>query len=124
MNVIDPGRSYELVAGNMLRFVQKVGATVVRDGTTNEEVLDVLIHRVTEAYQTLPCRETVRALFLLYEAQMAFRLRTERRSSARVDGTLLPHDAEGDDVRFARLRGAMNGPDELAVAPADALVMP
>jgi hypothetical protein len=103
MNVIDPGRSYELDAGDVLHFLQMDGSTVLRDGTTNEEVLEVLIHRVTEAYQAVPCQETVRALHLLYEALMAFRLRSERRASANVEGTRRPHDSEGASERCTRL---------------------
>ena len=92
MRVIDPGRSYELSAGIGLRFVQKDGGRIVRNGTTNEEVLEVLIHRVTEAYQALPCQESIRALYLLREALASFRTRTARRVDARVEGTYQPHE--------------------------------
>ena len=107
MNVIDAGRSYELNAGSVLHFIQRDAATKIRAGTTNEEVLEALIHRVSEAYQLLPCQETVRALYLLHEALMAFRLRTTRRVSSRVEGTNLPHDSEADCERFARVKSVM-----------------
>ena len=106
MNVIEPGRSYELNAGSVLHFIQK-DAAKIRAGTTNEEVLEALIHRVTDAYRLVPCQETVRALYLLHEALMAFRLRTARRVGARVEGTNLPHDSEADCERFARLKSVM-----------------
>ena len=92
MKVIDPGRVYELMAGNGLRFLQKEDGRIVRDGTTIEEVLDVLIDRVTEAYQALPCQETIRALYLMREALAALQMRTERRMLAKVEGTRQPHD--------------------------------
>ena len=92
MKVIDPGRVYELTAGNGLRFLQKEDGRIVRDGTTIEEVLDVLIDRVTEAYQALPCQETIRALYLMREALAALQTRTERRILAQVEGTRQPHD--------------------------------
>jgi len=98
MKVIDPGRRYELAAGNDLVFLQKEGREIVRDGTTNEEVLEVLIDRVTEAYQTLPCRESIRALYLLREALAEFQMRSLRRASAGVEGTHHPHTAVVDAV--------------------------
>jgi hypothetical protein len=107
MNVIDPGRSYELSAGTTLHFVRKDGGSSTSNGTTNEEVLEVLIHRVTDAYQRVPCRETVHALYLLNEALMAFRLRTKRRVRANVDGTDRSHDSEAESERFARLESVI-----------------
>ena len=92
MIVIDPGRRYELAAGNGLVFIQKQCDSVVRDGTTNEEVLEVLIDRVTDAYQRLPCQESIRALYLLREALAAFQARSARRASAQVEGTYRPHE--------------------------------
>lgn len=96
MKVIDPGRVYELTAGNGLRFLQKEDGRIVREGTTIEEVLEVLIDRVTEAYQTLPCQETIRALYLMREALAALQARTERRIHAKVEGTRRPHDPAPD----------------------------
>jgi hypothetical protein len=55
-------------------------------------VLEVLIDRVTDAYQKLPCQESIRALYLLHEALAAFRTRSARRVDANVEGTLQPHD--------------------------------
>jgi hypothetical protein len=107
MNVIDPGRSYELSAGIMLHFVRKEGGRNTSNGTTNEELLEMLIHRVTDAYQRVPCRETVHALYLLNEALMAFRLRTRRRISANVEGTNRSHDSEAECERFARLESVI-----------------
>jgi hypothetical protein len=91
MKVIDPSRIYELSAGNSLAFVQMHDGRIVRDGTTNEEVLDVLIDRVTDGYQRLPCQESIRAVYFLKEALAALRKRTESRRRLKVDGTLQPH---------------------------------
>ena len=96
MKILDRGRRYELSAGNHLAFVQKGGDSVIRDGTTNEEVLEVLIDRTTEAYQTLPCEESIRALHMLQEALAAFRSRTARRIAAGVEGTQQPHEYHFD----------------------------
>jgi hypothetical protein len=91
MKVIDPGREYELSASNRLCFLQKERGEIVRDGTTNEEVLEVLIDRVTDAYQRLPCQESIRAVHFLREALTALRNRTASRVRLNVEGTLQPH---------------------------------
>jgi hypothetical protein len=116
MTVIEPGQRYLLNAGTPLHFVRKTGASS-GDGTTNEELLEVLIHRLTEAYQAVPCVETVRALYLLHETLLAFRLRADKRASAGVTGTSLPHDSEADRERFARLKSAMQLGRALPGAP-------
>jgi len=100
MKIIDPGRVYELAAGNGLVFVQKEDGRTVHDGTTNEEVLEVLIHRVTEAYQRLPSQESIRAAHFLREALGALRQRTATRVHLKVEGTMRPHyghEAPSDD---------------------------
>lgn len=97
MKIVDPGRAYELAAGIHLHFVQKHRGEIVRDGTTVEEVLEVLIDRVTDGYQRLPCAETIRAVHCLREALRALRERTAKRVDAQVEGTCEPHS--GRSVR-------------------------
>jgi len=94
MKAIDDGHTYELAAGNRLSFVQKEGGEIVVDGTTYEEVLTVLIHRLTEAYSRLPCQESIRAVYFLREALAALCERTAKRLRAGLDGTERPHSAE------------------------------
>jgi len=117
MKVVDPGRAYELAAGNGLVFLQREGGKLVRNGTTNEEVLEVLIDRVTEAYQTVPCQETIRALYLLREALAEFHARTARRLGARVEGTHQPHDHVSASAELSRYRALSLGFDEIDLAP-------
>jgi hypothetical protein len=100
MKVVDPGQVYELSTGDDIVFLRKEDGRTVREGTTIEELVEVLIHRVTEAYQRLPCQESIRALYLLHEALAAFQTRSARRVAAKVEGTLNPHDpvVESPDV--------------------------
>jgi len=98
MKILDPGYSYELAAGGRLNFLEKVDGQVVRDGTTNEELLQVLIHRVTEEYEALPCKESLRALHDLRHALVLFRMRTARRVAAKVEGTHQPHHHISDST--------------------------
>jgi len=118
MKIVDPGCGYRLAGGNGLVFLRMEDGRIVRDGTTNEEVLEVLIDHVTEAYQTLPCRETVRALYLLREALAAFRMRSAQRASAGVEGTLLPHHPVVDSVEALLGRIVSCAPDVQPPLPA------
>lgn len=54
------------------------GCRPLLDGTTNEELLTVLIDRVTGAFQNLPWQESIRALYLLREALASFQMRTAK----------------------------------------------
>jgi hypothetical protein len=49
---------------------------------------------------SLPCEESIRALHLLRMALETFRMRTERRMAANVEGTYQPHSFifEADEV--------------------------
>ena len=86
MKVVDPGHSYELAGGNGLVFRQMKDGRVVSDGTTNEEVLAVLIERVARDCRTVPCGESLRALHLMREALAALRVQSARPASANVEG--------------------------------------
>jgi len=110
MKILDRGRRYELTAGNSLAFLQKQRASVIREGTTNEEVLEVLIDRVTEGFQTLPCEESNRALYLLQESLAALRARAARRVASGVEGTLQPHE-----YMFESIGGLPRRPITIAV---------
>jgi hypothetical protein len=117
MKVVDRGRRYELTAGNTLAFVQKGGGQIIQQGTTNEEVLEVLIDRVTEAYQSLPCEESIRALHHLQETLVALRTRTARRIDANVEGTNEPHDHYFELAGSSRDRGMANKVEEIDYGP-------
>jgi hypothetical protein len=115
VKIVDPGSIYELSAGNGLVFLRKDGGTTVRDGTTIEEVLEVLIDRVTEGYQRLPCQESIRALYLLREALATFQARSHRRMDANVEGTLRPHDPvtePADVLRYGTMGRAVEVLDQ------------
>jgi hypothetical protein len=117
MKIVDPGHRYELAGGNRLVFLRKGDGKIVQDGTTNEELLTVLIDRVTGAFQNLPCQESIRALYLLREALAAFQMRAARRVDANVEGTLRPHDHITHPVDVALPRMMSMGVDEIDYAP-------
>jgi hypothetical protein len=100
VKVITEGHKYELenhearfTPGQIIQFIEKTptgenGALVtVNDGTTNEEVLKVLINRLTVLGFRVPSRETSTAITKLEEALMWLEKRTANRVSRGVEGT-------------------------------------
>lgn len=98
MKVNDAGHSYYLNGHQVLRFLKKTRNTVtnelqtVYDGTTNEEVIEVLIDRITFLNNALPCQENATALYHLNQALEVLNLRTKKRVTQKVEGTDSNHD--------------------------------
>ena len=102
MKILTPGHKYELAnfeqvgqPGQTLQFIEKapVGAagqlTTVHDGTTNEEVLRVLIDRMQSLQSKFPCRENAIVITKLEESLMWLEKRTADRKARGVEGKLL-----------------------------------
>lgn len=102
MKVLRPGHRYELAffekkedAGQVLQFIEKTpvaeGSTELRtvhDGTTNEEVLEVLLDRLETMNQKLPYRHTSMAITHIEHALMCLERRTKLRKQRGVEGTM------------------------------------
>ena len=101
MKIITTGHRYELAnfenpenPGQVLQFIEKTpdldkgnGALrTVNDGTTNEEVLAVLINRVNYLNGKFPCRENAIAITKLEEALLWLNHRTAQRQARGVEG--------------------------------------
>lgn len=102
MKVITPGHRYELdhfenygLPGcpvQTLQFIEKrpdpAGGTLetVNDGTTNEEVIAVLIDRINYLNSKFPCRENSIAVTKLEEALLWLNHRTAKRKARGVEG--------------------------------------
>jgi hypothetical protein len=98
MKVITVGHLYSLDSfegGNpqQLQFIEKVpvldGSTelkTINDGTTNEEVLAVLIDRIKSLQEKFPCRENAIVITILEESLMWLNKRTEDRKARNVEG--------------------------------------
>lgn len=106
MKILTPGHLYELsnfeepdAPGQRLQFIQKepVGGDhplapnytlrTVYDGTTNEEVLSMLIDRLRFLGNMVPCRENSLAITRCEEALMWLNKRTSDRKARGVEGT-------------------------------------
>lgn len=99
MKVLTPGHKYELsnfenpeTPGQTIQFIEKTSTDVsgelltVNDGTTNEELIEVLIDRLTYLNAKFPCRENSSAITKLDEALMWLEKRTRDRIKRNVEG--------------------------------------
>ena len=104
MKCLDDHHKYELDAfegegKHHLTFIRKMidltpgvkpGTLVtIHDGTTNEEVLRMLIHRLTAMGNLFPCRQNSLAVTKLEEALMWLEHRTAERKARGVEGKAL-----------------------------------
>ena len=100
MKVLIEGHRYELSnfenkesVGQELQFIQKqpiqegaVELVTISDGTTNEELIEVLINRLVYLGNKFPCRENSIAVTKLEEALMWLNKRTQDRVKRGVEG--------------------------------------
>lgn len=94
------GHTYELsnfenknTKGQILQFIHKEpkqeGSTeliTISDGTTNEEVLEVLIDRIQFLQSKFPCKENAIVIIKLEESLMWLNKRTSNRLKRNVEG--------------------------------------
>lgn len=101
MKVLIPGYKYavlnECLSKQEINFIQKEpiseGSTelkVVQDGTTNEEVLKVLIDRLQYLQSKFSCRENAIVITKLEESLMWLEKRTADRIERNVEGKQIP----------------------------------
>lgn len=100
MKVNVEGHQYELAnfenketPGQTLQFIQKepkeAGSTeliTISDGTTNEELLEVLINRMNYLQSKFPCRENAVAITHFETGLMWLNKRTSDRVKREVEG--------------------------------------
>ena len=90
---IDPAHRYRLSGDQVLQFLKKerdpaTGAfELTRAGTTNEELIEVLLDRLRTINTQVPCRENSLAITKLEEAAHWLEARTRNRQARGVEGT-------------------------------------
>jgi hypothetical protein len=94
MKILTPGHKYGLAHfetggdGETIQFIEKDAAmNTLNDGTTNEEVLSMLIDRLKFLGEKLPCRENSIAVTKCEEALLWLNKRTQDRRERGVEGT-------------------------------------
>ena len=110
MKVLTEGHKYSLQnfeskeEVQTIQFIEKVPAIQINpvtqtpdrlitlnDGTTNEEVIEMLIDRLTYLQNKFPCKENACAITHLQEANMWLYERTRKRIAQNVEGKQLEH---------------------------------
>lgn len=43
---LDPAHIYEVTGGQQIKFIKRTNGELIHEGTTNEELTEVLIHRL------------------------------------------------------------------------------
>lgn len=95
MEIITKGHAYKLrnFEGDTtqeLKFIHKVpngdNLQTIENGTTNEEVLSVLINRMNSLQEDFPCRENAIVITKLEECLMWLNKRTKDRQERGVEG--------------------------------------
>lgn len=101
MKTLRPGHKYELEnfeakdrPGQVIQFIEKEhitkesgsDAVTVNDGTTNEEVLKVLIDRMNSLQAKLPCRQNAIAITHFETGLLWLEKRTADRQARAVEG--------------------------------------
>lgn len=100
MKVLHQGHRYELSnfqkiseAGQTIQFIHKAPTSddptileTIDDGTTNEEVLEMLIDRLKFLQAKFPCRENAIVITKLEESLMWLNKRTADRIARDVEG--------------------------------------
>jgi hypothetical protein len=94
---IDKNHIYTLAGNNHLRFMKKSDGQLVYEGTTNEEVLEILLHRIRGLNAQFPCEENREALAHLGIALSWLNVRTKRRVAQGVEGQDKLHASTGSE---------------------------
>ena len=104
MRILTAGHRYVLeffeptgAEGQIIQFIEKERPSpdsdeliTVTNGTTNEEVLKVLINRMQHLNAKIPCRETSIVLHNLEDALLWLEKRTNDRRARGVEGKAKP----------------------------------
>jgi predicted subunit of tRNA(5-methylaminomethyl-2-thiouridylate) methyltransferase len=102
MNVLIPGHTYEVSnfekkeSTQLIQFIHKEASETfpheiktLSDGTTNEELIAVLIDRLYFLNSKFPCKENACCITHLEEALMWLEKRTSDRIKRNVEGKLV-----------------------------------
>lgn len=87
-----PGLLYEVTGGQKIQFIKRTNGETVQLGTTNEELLIVLIDRLKFLDEQFPCKENKQAIIKMEESLMWLNERTDKRIAQGVETRNEPHE--------------------------------
>jgi hypothetical protein len=85
MKIIDPAHTYQITGGQHITFIKRENGELINNGTTNEEILEILIDRTVALNAKFPCIENDAALHHLQGALRWFNDRTAKRIAQGVE---------------------------------------
>lgn len=88
---LDAGHTYLLTGSQKVSFIKRENGELVYDGTTNEEMLDVLINRLNYLDGKFPCEENKQALANLKSGLAWLNERTKKRVAQGVETKDIAH---------------------------------
>jgi hypothetical protein len=88
---IDSGHIYQLAGNQHIRFMKKSEGKLVYEGTTNEELISVLLHRLEILNNNFPCKDNMDAIASLGASLQHLQRRTKKRVEQGVEGQDLSH---------------------------------
>lgn len=91
MKINDPAHEYTLGCGQTVKFIKRVDGKLIHNGTTNEELLQVLIDRTKGLNDKFPCHENDMAIIHMEIALEHFLDRTTKRIAQGVESQDKPH---------------------------------
>jgi hypothetical protein len=91
MKVLDEGHTYETQDGQTLNFIKRTNGELVHEGTTNEELLEVLLDRTKFLDDKFPCVENKAAIAYMQAALDSFNSRTAKRVAQGVETKDIAH---------------------------------
>lgn len=92
VSVLDAGHTYMVTGGQKIQFIKRTAGVLVSEGTTNEELLQVLINRTRFLNDKFPCRENSIAIQKMEETLMWFNERTAKRIEQGVETLDIAHE--------------------------------
>lgn len=95
----EPGHVYTLSNGDKINFMKKG-----EKGTTNEEIISVLLDRMNHLNKVLPCDENLMVIVKLMAALKFLNIRTLVRVAQRVEGTEKNHDPQKAQEYLAAIK--------------------
>jgi hypothetical protein len=93
MKVIDAGSVYSVEGAQLIKFIKKTDGQLVHEGTTNEELIEVLLDRMKGLNDKLPCLENDAAIAHLHGALHWLNQRSQKRTDQGVETTDKPHES-------------------------------
>jgi len=81
----DVGHNYILTGNQQVSFIKRKNGVLEYDGTTNEELLEVLLNRTKYLDEQFPCIENKNAILHIQLALDSFNERTNKRIAQGVE---------------------------------------